>query len=138
MTDERREADSNPGLARATPIGLNRGMKLAWRTLGVGGILLFLVACGQPLPADRVTYAGDWRSPEMRLVITSGGRVDYRRASGSGGSTSVKAPIQKFDGNDFIAGIAFFNTRFVVSKPPALQNGVWKMTVDGVELTRMP
>ncbi len=131
-------AASNPGLARVTPILLNRGMKVVWRILGVGGILLFFVACGQPLPADRVTYAGDWRAAEIRLVITSGGRVDYRRASGRGGSTSVQAPIQKFDGNDFIAGFAFFNTRFVVSKPPVLQNGVWKMTVDGVELTRMP
>ena len=74
----------------------------------------------------------------MRLVIFSGGRVDYRRASGAGGATTVQALIQKFEGNDFIAGLAFFYMRFVVSKPPTLQNGVWKMTVDGVELTRMP
>lgn len=111
---------------------------MAWRFLGVGVLLVLLSACSKPLPADRADYAGDWRAPEMRLVISSGGRVDYRRAAGAGAATTVQAPIQKFEGNDFIAGLAFFNTRFVVSKPPALQNGVWKMTVDGVELTRMP
>lgn len=108
--------------------------------VGVGLLilLLFLVGCSKPLPADRTNYAGDWRAPEMRLLITSGGRVDYRRTSGPNSSKSVRAPIQKFEGDDFIAGIALFNTKFVVSKPPALQNGVWKMTVDGVELTRVP
>lgn len=113
-------------------------MKAAWRILGVGYVVVFLMGCGQPLSAERANYAGDWRAPEMRLVITSGGRVDYRRATGGGASTSVQAPIQKFEGNDFVAGIAFFHTRFVVSKPPAQVNGVWKMTVDGVELTRIP
>ena len=29
-----------------------------------------------------------------------------------------------------------FSTTFVVSQPPRLVDGAWKMTVDGVELTR--
>ncbi len=96
-----------------------------------------LTGCSKPLPADKANYAGEWRSAEMRLVITPGGRVDYERRA-SGGSKSVHAPIQKFEGNDFIAGLGPINTRFVVLRPPTLVNGVWTMTVDGVEVTKVP
>ena len=99
--------------------------------------MLAVTACGKPLPADKANYAGEWRSAEMRLVITTGGRVDYERQA-TGGSKSVKAPIQKFEGNDFIAGLGPIHTRFVVLRPPTLINGVWTMTVDGVELKKVP
>ena len=99
--------------------------------------MLAVAACSKPLPADKANYAGEWRSAEMRLVITPGGRVDYERRA-SGGSKSVQAPIQKFEGNDFIAGLGPINTRFVVLRPPTLINGVWTMTVDGVELKKVP
>jgi hypothetical protein len=100
-------------------------------------VALFVVGCSKPLPSDKANYVGEWRSSEMRLVITSGGRVDYKRQA-SGGSKSVQAPIQKFEGNDFFAGLGPLSTRFVVARPPTLINGVWTMTVDGVELTKVP
>ena len=96
-----------------------------------------MAGCSKPLPADKANYAGEWRSPEMRLVITPGGRVDYERRA-SGGSKTLQAPIQKFEGDDFFAGLGMLSTRFVVARPPTLINGKWTMTVDGVELTKAP
>lgn len=110
-------------------------MKSALRVFVVAAVMA-MAGCGKPLPADKANYAGEWRSPEMQLIITPGGRVDYKRTA-SGGSKSLEAPIQKFEGNDFIAGLGMLNTRFVVTRPPTLINGVWTMTVDGIELTKV-
>jgi hypothetical protein len=118
-------------------VGLNAEMKTALRMVLGMAVVLGFASCSKPLPADKSNYAGEWRSPEMRLVITPGGRVDYERRA-SGGSKSVQAPIQKFEGNDFVAGLGPVNTRFVVARPPTLINGAWTMTVDGVELTKLP
>ena len=102
----------------------------------VAGLLVtLLVACSEPLPADKSTYAGDWRAQGMSLRITQDGQVEYRRRT-SGGNNSISAPIQRFEGNNFVVGVGPFNTTFVVSQPPHLDDGVWKMTVDGVELIR--
>ena len=94
-----------------------------------------LAACGQPVPADKAEYVGDWRGKEMRLLITRDGRVEYSRKSG-GNTTSVNAPLQGFEGDNFVAGVGFLRTTFVVSKPPYRVGAAWKMVVDGVELTR--
>jgi hypothetical protein len=101
---------------------------LAWAAL--------LAGCAEPIPADRMAYAGDWRSREMRLLITPDGRCEYRRQRDGGGTTSIDAPIQRFEGDNFVVGVGLFSTTFVVSSPPRLVDGQWKMTVDGVELTR--
>jgi hypothetical protein len=108
-------------------------MNLA-RYLAVALISL-LIGCGEPVPADRAAYVGAWKGKDISLLITQDGRVDYQRRSGSG-STSVKAPIQRFEGNNFVVGVGPFSTTFVVSKPPYLDGSVWKMVVDGVELAR--
>ena len=94
-----------------------------------------LIGCGQPLPADKSAYAGEWRGQDMSLRIMSDGRVEYRRRTG-GGNTSINAPIQRFEGDNFVVGLGPFNTTFVVAKPPHLDGGLWKMTVDGVDLVR--
>jgi hypothetical protein len=94
-----------------------------------------LIGCGQPLPADKSDYVGEWRGQDMSLRITKDGQVEYRRRTG-GGNTTVKAPIQRFEGDNFVVGVGPFNTTFVVAKPPHLDGGVWKMTVDGVDLVR--
>jgi hypothetical protein len=62
--------------------------------------------------------------------------VEYERRGGGGSTTSVKAPIQRFEGNNFVVGVGPFSTTFVVSRPPYLDGSVWKMVVDGVELVR--
>jgi hypothetical protein len=87
------------------------------------------------LPQDKLSYAGTWRSPEVLLVISTDAKINYVKEV-PGKKTSINAPIQKFTGNDFEAGALGMNATFVVSVPPHEENGVWKMTVDGIELTR--
>lgn len=69
----------------------------------------------------------------MDLAIDADGRVRYQRRNG-GGHTSIEAPIQRFEGDNFVVGVGFLSTTFVVSKPPHESDGVMRMTVDGVEL----
>jgi hypothetical protein len=100
-------------------------------------VIALLVGCAEPLPQAKSSYVGQWYSEKekMRLEITAAGYVDYERQV-DGRNTSIKAPIQEFLGDDFTVGLGPVRTRFVVSKPPKLDGGVWKMTVDGVELIR--
>jgi len=98
-------------------------------------LVLALAGCAQPVPADKADYVGEWKAPGMTLLITQDGSVQYERIQG-GAKTSVTGPIQKYEGNDFSVGIGFLSTTFVVSKPPHQVAGVWKMVVDGVELTK--
>ncbi len=87
------------------------------------------------IPADKKEYVGNWQSEEMQLDISEKGHVDYKRVNGSS-TTSVSAPIQRFNGDDFEAGMFGFDTKFDVTEKPHEVDGSWKMTVDGVELTR--
>jgi hypothetical protein len=96
---------------------------------------VFLAACAKPVPPEQKDFIGLWEAPEMRLLITADGSLDYKRTKG-GGSTSINAPIQEFTANGFSAGIGPLKTDFKVSQRPHALDGVWKMTVDGVELTR--
>ena len=92
---------------------------------------------GIKIPDDKKEYVGFWTSSEMTLQISQGGQVDYKRMTG-GGSKSINAPIQKFEGNNFVVGALGINTTFVVSETPHQDStGVWRMTVDGIELRRM-
>jgi len=103
----------------------------------VAALLLSLVAAcgGPPLPADKRDYAGDWRANGMRLLIAANGNVSYERVR-TGEHTTINAPIQRFEGASFFVGLGPVTTRFEVTKPPHQEGSVWKMTVDGVELTR--
>jgi hypothetical protein len=47
-----------------------------------------------------------------------------------------KGPLNGFEGNNVVVGIGPISTTFMVSVPPHQEGGDWKMTVDGVELTR--
>ena len=98
-------------------------------------VLLLLAACANPVPPEKAAYVGDWSAPGMNLLITQDGSVAYKRIKG-GVTTSVNAPLKKFEGDNFVVGIGMWTTTFVVSKPPGQDAGRWKMTVDGVELTR--
>ena len=91
--------------------------------------------CGKPVPPEKVAYVGQWEATDMSLVITQEGRVVYRRLHGSG-TTSVEGPLKEFQGDNFVVGIGPVSTTFVVSASPHRDGGLWKMTVDGVELTR--
>lgn len=105
------------------------------RTLLALLLVSLLAACGQAVPADKIHYVGDWRAQDMRLKITKDGHVEYERRRGSS-STSVNAPLQGFDGDNFTAGVGMLRTTFIVTKPPYRDGARWKMVVDGVELSR--
>ena len=100
-------------------------------------VALLLTACANPVPPEKAAYVGQWNAPGMSLLITQDGSVDYKRIKG-GANTSITAPLKKFEGDNFVVGIGIWTTTFVVSKPPREDGGRWKMTVDGVELTRAP
>jgi hypothetical protein len=95
-----------------------------------------LAACGIAVPEDKSDYIGEWRAVDMGLRITPDGRVEYWRTQGQS-KTSVKGPLQSFDGDDFTVGISFMTTTFDVSVPPHEADGEWTMTVDGVRLKRV-
>ena len=45
--------------------------------------LLLLAACADPLPKDKLSYAGEWRAPQVYLLITPDGRCEYERRRGA-------------------------------------------------------
>jgi hypothetical protein len=96
-----------------------------------------LSGCAKPLPAERLAYAGEWAGEVMTLIIDADGRVEYHRNEGNRKS-SVKAPLKEFQGDNFVVGVGFMSTTFIVSAAPHEAGGEWKMTVDGVELTKQP
>jgi hypothetical protein len=106
------------------------------KLLILAGTLLILFACGKPVPPEKSSYVGDWQSPNMSLKITQDGNVVYHRVRGNA-TTSIDAPIKDFIGNDFEVGISSITTTFVVSSLPHQEDGVWKMTVDGVTLSKV-
>ena len=101
-------------------------------------IVSFLVlgGCSQPLPLEKRGYAGHWQGENMYLMITRDGNVVYER-SGGNLEKSISGPLREFHGDDFEVGIPYLTTLFKVSKAPHQDNGIWKMTVDGVELIRI-
>jgi len=100
-------------------------------------MVLCLTACAKPVPADKAAFVGEWKSSEMYLQITQDGHVDYKRSVG-GGSKSVSAPLQGFNGDNFDVGIGAMSTSFIVTSPPHQDGTAIKMTVDGIELTKAP
>jgi hypothetical protein len=107
------------------------------RTTPAALLAALLWGCGQPVPADKAGYVGEWqeRKQTMYLLITQDGSIRYKRLKG-GASTSIEAPLRSFEGDDFHVGVGPFTTRFVVSTPPYQDKDGWRMVVDGVELER--
>ncbi len=104
--------------------------------LSIIAVIFLLIGCAKPLPEERLDYVGEWQSREMGLLILADGSVAYKRLK-SGATTSINGPLKEFIGDDFTVGALFFTTTFKVSQPPHEVDGVWKMTVDGVTLTRV-
>lgn len=98
-------------------------------------LMLALSGCGKPVPAEKAAYVGEWRANAMAILITQDGSVAYRRLEG-GINKSIDGPLKDFQGNNFVVGFGPVSTEFIVSVPPHADGDVWKMTVDGIELTR--
>jgi hypothetical protein len=91
-------------------------------------------ACAKPVPPEKAACVGEWNAPAMTLLITQDGSVSYRRLEG-GVSKSVEGSLE-FEGDNFVVGVGPLSATFVVSVAPHKVGTEWKMTVDGVELTR--
>ena len=98
-------------------------------------ISFILAACSKPIPSERFDYVGEWQNKEMYLLILKDGTVSYKRLK-NGGTVSVNGPLKEFKGNNFIVGFSFLTTTFNVSQKPTKIDNKWKMTVDGVQLTK--
>jgi hypothetical protein len=98
-------------------------------------LILVLAGCSKPLPPEKLSYAGDWRESNVRLLITEDGSVSYKRRSGST-TTTIDAPIKEFQGNNVVVGLGPISTTFVVSEVPHMDGEEWVMVVDGVKLKR--
>ncbi len=100
-------------------------------------LVLVASACkGQPLPADKAEFAGHWRGGGIDLVIQPEGHVSYEKSEGKG-HVEVSGPLRGWVGNDFVVGVMVVKTTFKVNTAPHQVDGVWRMTMDGVELTRV-
>ena len=109
--------------------------RLLFRNVALFSVLALGGCDGEatPLPESKKEYAGSWAGQDMKLVIEADGRIDYERDG-----TSVQAPIQSFDGDDFTVGFFLLSTTFDVEEPPhQMENGSWQMKVDGVDLLRI-
>ena len=97
--------------------------------------LLALAACGKPVPEEHRDMVGLWESPEMHLLITADGHVDYKRKK-STGDVALNAPLQEMRRDGFTAGMGPLKTDFKINERPHEIDGDWWMTVDGMPLRR--
>jgi len=106
-----------------------------FKPLTAAVLATLLAACGKPVPSDKASYVGEWHGTAMALLITQDGSVAYKRLH-EGVNKSIDGPLKEFQGNNFVVGVGFLTTTFVVSAPPHQVGDDWKMIVDGVELTK--
>lgn len=101
-------------------------------------LLLFglLAACAEPVPEAYRDYVGHWRGDGMRLVIRADGHADYDRVLDRS-HVSIEGNAHSFDEHGFRIGVGPLSADFSVQREPQLRDGRWRMTVDGVELTRI-
>lgn len=109
-------------------------MKIRFLLLSL--FFIVIAGCNKPLPHAKLEYVGQWKSPEMELLILADGSVAYRRITGSVTKT-VHGTLKKFIGDSFVVGVLFFTTTFEVSEPPRMIKGKWQMVVDGIRLIRI-
>lgn len=99
------------------------------------GLLSSAAAWADPVPADKMDYVGNWQGKDMQLWLSKDGKIKYKRKQEKK-DVDLSIELLGFNGNNFDAGWRFMRSTFVVGKPPHREGGKWKMTVDGVELTR--
>lgn len=109
--------------------------------LRAGLLAAFLLSFGAqaapvPVPPEKMAYVGDWQGKDMRLQLAKDGKVKYKRDRPNR-KMDLSLDLQGFDGDNFDVGMTLVRSTFVVTRPPHLEGGKWKMTVDGVELTRV-
>jgi len=107
----------------------------AHRILVLALLAMALGACGQPVPPDKSDYVGEWISPQTALSISQDGTIRYAHKE-KNVSKTVKTSLQRFEGNNLKVGFGPVSSTLTVSVAPHRDGDDWKMTVDGVELTK--
>ena len=97
------------------------------------GVLLLGCADPTPLPPDKLEYVGLWVALDRYISIFSNGRLEYKEKLRFGMHNRTESNF-RFDGNT-IKSVMFVS--FVVEKPPKIENGKWKMQMDGVFYERI-
>ncbi|HLU12708.1 MAG TPA: hypothetical protein VKZ64_02010 [Arenimonas sp.] len=107
------------------------------RSAWLFALACLLAACERPVPEDFRDYVGHWRGEGMLIVISANGHGHYERIRNRQ-RTSVEGPAHSFSRNEFRIGVGALSARFEVNEAPHQDSdGRWRMTVDGVELTRL-
>lgn len=89
---------------------------------------LTLTGCGGiSVPDDKQDYIGQWNSESATLHVYPQ-RIEYETHGTM--SSSISAPITKFENEDFYAGIWKFAQKFDVTIPPYEENGNWYMEMN--------
>jgi len=110
-------------------------MRIVSTLLLAAGICISSAALAGPVPADKMAYVGAWKGKDMQLALSKEGKIKYKRDQEKK-KVDLSIDLLGFNGNNFDAGWGFVRSTFVVGKPPHRDGMLWKMTVDGVELTR--
>lgn len=107
------------------------------KTIIIISLCFILLGCtGIPVPPDKSSYIGTWSNKDAsyKLKIYQKGRVEY----GEKGNweSSMSAPLQSFNEEDFTAGLWFIKKEFNVTKAPYTENNNWFMEIDGIKLKK--
>jgi hypothetical protein len=86
--------------------------------------------------AKLALMAGKWSGLGMQLLITNDGTVQYERLKNGGKTSITGGKVVKISNDSFEVKVLVASTTFRLDVPPAQKNGVWTMTVDGVELKK--
>jgi hypothetical protein len=101
------------------------------------------LACGgdlnaPPTPPPSADWIGTWTGTSgqdaMILTIGDDGMVHYQRSGSI--QTQMDLPAQAWRDDGFDIGVSIMSTTFHVKEKPHDDGGVWKMSVEGFDLTK--
>lgn len=82
-------------------------------------------------------YVGVWKGVGMDMTITEDGTMEYKRLKQGVTKSFSGGKVVSISGDQMKVKVFVSDTSFVVNVPPHEDSGKWKMTLDGVELTRV-
>jgi hypothetical protein len=112
-------------------------MRVSTRFLVPAAMAVFLSGCDNSIPKGKEAFVGHWQGPGLDLEIASTGKVKYKFDKGENRGP-VETDLQAFHGDDMEVGSGPITTTLKVSAAPHQDGGAWKMTVDGIEVSRQP
>ncbi len=98
---------------------------------------VWAVANAKAMKTYQAKFVGTWEGDGMRLRIDEKGGVDYTRKSGAVNKSLTGASVKEFRRDSFDVSLVGIKTTFKIDKEPKEDKGVWTMTVDGANLTKV-